>query len=87
MALKKTVTINSGLVAVDAYIRIDNIGGTKQRQTITVGIYASATCDHPPAEIRVYEFEPSVTDGALNFIRQGYDYLKNRAEYANAEDC
>ncbi|RYD07011.1 hypothetical protein N752_00080 [Desulforamulus aquiferis] len=37
-------------------------------------------------EKRFYEFTPSVDEGAGNFIKQGYLYLKCLPEYIDAND-
>lgn len=42
MALLKTITLGNGLVAPDAYIRIDSLMGCKSMLTVSVNSYLSA---------------------------------------------
>lgn len=37
--------------------------------------------------VEQYSFTPSVEDGAPNFIKQAYLYLKTLSEFEGAEDC
>lgn len=41
MAIKKTIQLNNGLTAVDAYIRVDTVSGYKGSITVSVNSYLS----------------------------------------------
>lgn len=103
MALKKTVLLPVGTnlnfkypdfnicsketeeLLNDAYIRIDEINGSKDNLSLRVGVY-----DKPDGILIIHEyfnFNPSVEENSSNFIKQGYDYLKNTEKYRGAFDC
>jgi hypothetical protein len=65
-----------------AVCKITSINGNKTNLNITV----SHVGDVAKFE-RSYSFEPSVSEGSLNFIKQGYLYLKTLPEFSGAEDC
>lgn len=69
----------------DAYYKIDNIEGGKEKLTIFVNIYIDNSKEIFLGS-KSYTFIPSVEDNALNFIKQGYEYLKTLEEYKNAID-
>ncbi|WP_094603465.1 hypothetical protein SPSIL_015230 [Sporomusa silvacetica DSM 10669] len=90
MALQKTIALSSGLTADNAYIRIDTVSGYKGQITISVNSYVSQaefTGGQGYLEQKMYLFVPSVADDALNFIKQGYVYLKTLTEFVDAVDC
>jgi hypothetical protein len=90
MALSKQIELDNGLVIPNAYFRIDNIGGDKNHIFLDVGVYVSEEMCHS-GKSRVHQisqaFVPSTGDGAQDFIRQGYFYLKTLAEFADSVDC
>lgn len=89
MALKKTIEMKNGLIVSDAYIRIDSISGFKGGLDISVNSYVSKEAFEifqGYLEQNTHHFVPSVEDGSLNFIKQGYDHLKTLPEYADAID-
>lgn len=89
MALKKTITLNSGLTVENAYIRIDTVSGYKGGLDISVNSYISQEAFNNGQEYleqKFYNFIPSVEDTAPNFIKQGYKYLKTLQEYIDAID-
>lgn len=83
MAIQKTIEHN-GVVIPYAYIKILNYGGDKTSVGITVGICGSS--ENVPFATEQYAFEPNL-NGQLNFIAQGYEFLKTLPEFADAEDC
>ena len=82
MALKKTYQ-RDGATVKDAYNKVGNISGTKNRFSFTVEVKASA--EAPAVMEEAYSMSPSMDGG--NFIKQAYDYLKTLPEYAGSEDC
>jgi len=90
MALQQNKQLQNGLIANNAYIRIDTVSGYKGEITISVNSYTSqqAFLDQVPFLVQnFYTFVPDVSDGSLNFIKQGYEYLKTIDEYVDAIDC
>ena len=99
MALTKIVTIENKFLNVDdytneltqtetienAYIVISDIRGNKENLTIAINIYTEDKTKIK--QIKRYCFTPSVGDGAVNFIAQGYEYLKTLDEFKDATDC
>lgn len=82
MALKKTYQ-RDGVTVTDAYIKVGNINGTKNRFSFTVEVKANE--EAPAVMEETYSMSPSMDGG--NFVKQAYDYLKTLPEYAGAEDC
>jgi hypothetical protein len=65
-----------------AVCRITTISGSKTKLNIKVlHIGDAATFE------RSYSFEPLVSDGSENFIKQAYLYLKTLPDFSGAEDC
>ena len=89
MALQKTITLQNGLQIQNAYIRIDAINGYKGGLDISVNSYVSQQDfidGKGYLEQKIYHFLPDVSGTALNFIKQGYEYLKTLDEYKDAID-
>lgn len=89
MAIKKTITAqnNFGEMSVlpDCYCKVTRLTGDKTAMHFNVEVYNAD-------KNRVYKtetvtFEPSVADGAKNFIAQAYDHLKTLPDYAGGTDC
>ena len=90
MALSKDVTLESGLIVENAYIRITEIAGNKHQLNIIVNSYISQQAFQDGKtflEQKLYSFTPSVEEGSPNFIKQGYEFLKTLKEYQDAVDC
>lgn len=90
MALIKNIILNNGIIVNNAYIRVDTVNGCKGGLTISVNSYISKEAfDNGQGylEQKFYYFIPSVEDGSLNFIKQGYEHLKTLPEYVDAVDC
>jgi len=76
-------TIDKTFTIQNAYYKIENLTGDKNKINITVSIYK----DNNKTVLfdrKSYSFIPNVTDIAKNFIKQGYEYLKTLDEYENA---
>lgn len=89
MALLSDFTASSGIEVPNAYIRIDSVGGTKSSCALSVSFYISKEAydsNKFPIQTEHYSFIPSVEDGAENFIKQGYEYLKTLGQFKNATD-
>ena len=90
MAIQKTIALSNSLVAENAYIRIDTVSGHKGGLDISVNYYLSQESFESGKgylEQKFYNFVPSVEDGASNFIKQGYEFVKTLEEYEGATDC
>lgn len=77
--------INKEFHIESAYIRIDSFTGNKNIIEITVGIYKDEL-NQAFIQSKMYSFTPTI-ESTVNFIKQGYEYLKTLPEYATAIDC
>ena len=88
MALQKTITLSCGLVAENAYHRIDSISGPKEAKIITVAAYASKNAHESGAAMlegsRSFEFTRDLQNDTW---AQAYTDLKTLPEFADAVDC
>lgn len=78
MALSKTINLQNGLTV------------EKDLLTINVKSYVSQQAFQEGKEYleqKFYSFIPSVEEGSVSFIEQGYEYLKTLEEYQDAIDC
>lgn len=90
MAIQKTITLQNGLVATNAYVRVDTVSGYKGGIDYSVNSYLSKEAFESGQgylEQEMLHFIPSVSDDASNFIRQAYDDLKTRDKYKDGIDC
>ena len=69
-------------VAIAAYIKVQNVSGDKNNINATVMF-----TDDNIRFSKQYDFPASVIDGAPNYIKQAYTYLKTLPEFENSEDC
>ena len=88
MALTKTLTktykgFSGSLVLPNAYFKIYEISGSKEKINFSVAI--SAQKDGEQLETGFYSFTPAL-EGS-NFIAQAYEHLKTLPEFAGATDC
>lgn len=65
-----------------AVCKITSISGNKTKLIVKVSHVGDVASFES-----LYSFEPSVADGAENFIKQAYLYLKTLPEFVGAEDC
>jgi hypothetical protein len=77
-----TIQTGIGKASFQAICKITSISGDKNRLNVTV-----LHSDDVSRYERTYGFEPSVADGAPNFIKQAYLYLKTLSEFSGSEDC
>lgn len=78
-----TITNQDATLTIDnCYITVSSISGDKE--LVKISILCRGT---DVSVIRYYQFQPSVEDGSVNFIKQAYEYLKTLPEFADATDC
>ncbi len=65
----------------DVYIKIKHIEGTKDKLEMIV----SYTKGKSQLWTKRFKFTPAL--GGINFIGQGYSYLKTLEEFSDAADC
>jgi hypothetical protein len=87
MALTQNVelTDNFGekISFANAYIRVENLTGTKLSIAAKVSTYKSKDADF--LGYQFVNFTPDMNGG--NFIAQAYEYLKALPEFTQAKDC
>ena len=66
----------------DVYIKVESVSASKNKGAAIV----SFTSDANKFD-KSYEINVSVQDGAENFIKQAYNYLKTLPEFSSAVDC
>jgi hypothetical protein len=84
MALKKTVTTQHGLVAEDAYHKVDTVTIVNKNQIDFVLKSFAAVDKSAFAEVL---YSASYNIEGENPIKQAYIQLKKQADFANAIDC
>lgn len=94
MAMSRDFSLDSGLNFRNSYIRIDTISGYKEELIISVNIYISREFFKEGKGYinqKSYMFKPSIAYGSENFIKQGYEYIKELPEFLGSmnvpEDC
>jgi hypothetical protein len=86
MALKKSFEVSPGLMAQEAYFRVNNVNIVYgEPASATVHVYASSEHTGKPVQVRCYGFAHTLEGD--NAIRQAYDHLKTLPEFAGATDC
>lgn len=89
MAVQVNVILNNGITVNNAYARINTVGGTKEYCHVSVRYYKDKQAFEDGKEMLkedIYEFIPSVEDGSLNWIKQGYEYIKTLPQFNNVID-
>lgn len=89
MGLSINADLSNGLSVNNAYHRIDAIGGSKETMLFTLNSYVSKEAYQEGKSYlaqKQYKFTPTVEDGASNFIKQAYEYLKRIPEFKGALD-
>jgi hypothetical protein len=66
----------------EVYIKVETINASKDRCVALVS-FTSADTKYDKA----FEFVPSLSDSAGNFIKQAYLHLKSLPDFAGAVDC
>ncbi|MHA7967690.1 hypothetical protein ACX93W_26610 [Paenibacillus sp. CAU 1782] len=90
MALQLAFESVHGIQLPEAYVRIDELSGGKSGISLRVRYYANIDAANAGKEWiqeSIHTFEPSIEEGASNFLEQGYDQLKTLEEFAAAIDC
>ena len=100
MALLKELKHPSGVIVDNAYWKVAAVVGGKDYLTIRLEAYLNESAAHDtfedgkliarkkdPLLIQNRAFRPSVEEGAENFIKQAYEYLKTLPEFEGATDC
>lgn len=77
-------SINNGTQRLSflAYVKVISITGDKNQINATVHFSNDAT-----QFTKQYQIPMSVENGAVNFIKQSYEYLKTLPDFENAIDC
>ena len=84
MAIKLSKTTTSGLVASDAYHRVENLSlANKAHMTFALRSYAAQ--DKPAFEESFFSCAYNIAGD--NPIKQAYAHLKTLPEFAGATDC
>ena len=78
--------IEKEITLKDTYACVGHLEGDKNKQKINLVFYKDNT-KSKVLECKKYSFAPSVENGAENFVRQAYCYLKTLPEFADAVDC
>lgn len=89
MALLKTIILDNGVTAVDAYHRIESINGNKDKIEIKLVAYLSQShflSGKSYLTGNFFSFTPSIEEGSPNFFKQGYEFVKSTSEFQGAID-
>lgn len=78
--------INQEKVYPAAYCRVASYNGVKNIARYEVEIYDNDAAENLIQRIS-FEFFPSVAEGSENLIKQAYNHLKTRPQFAGGEDC
>lgn len=84
MALKKTVITSSGLQAVDAYHRVEQLK-VVSKDAISFCVRSYASIEKP--NFNEVNYSCSYFLDGENPIKQAYEHLKTMPEFAGATDC
>lgn len=90
MGLTKSITVDTGVTLPNAYYRISTVGGDKEKQILTLCLFSSQTAyldGKDCMEQKYHDFIPSVEEGAPNFIKQGYEYVKSLPDFSDVIDA
>lgn len=80
-----TTKVEDSLTFTDAYIKINKLDGDKSNLKIIVNFYESSDCSIL-LDAQEHNFTPSVADNSVNFLKQGYEYLKTLDEFKDVVD-
>jgi hypothetical protein len=89
MAFEMNVQSDMGISFPNTYCYIHKIGGSKELLYLQVNWYVDKEArfnNLKPIESKGYSFVPEVEESSLNFIKQGYIYLKTLEEFSNTVD-
>lgn len=88
MALTIKYKSRFGIDVDTAYMRVDNLDGSKEEMRVTFGLYASAKAAQDGADAfdhYKHKFLPLLAGD--NFIAQAYSSIKAVPDFENAQDC
>lgn len=89
MGLIISLELENGISIENAYARINTVGGSKEKSTISVHFYKDKISYNEGKELLkevIFEFTPSVEDNSDNWIKQGYEYLKTSPLFVSSID-
>jgi len=86
MALKKTITILSGLVAQDAYHRVEGLQ-LEGKDIIAFRVRSYKNSDANLPSFQEAAFKCSYDLNGKNPIAQAYEYAKTQEEFLDSQDC
>jgi hypothetical protein len=89
MAFQMDIQTDMGFSFPNSYCYIHAIGGSKELLHIQVNWYVDQEArlnNLKPVTSKGFSFVPNVEDDSLNFIKQGYIYLKTLDEFSNTID-
>lgn len=85
MAIQKTVTTQHGLVANNAYHKVENVAiQNKDQMSFNVKVFVSKE-QNLPFEMLAFSCVYDIQGD--NPIRQAYKYVKTLPEFSDAVDC
>jgi hypothetical protein len=86
MALKKTTTTLSGLVAQEAYHRVEGLQ-LEGKDTIAFRVRSYKDSDASLPSFQEAAFKCSYDLNGKNPIARAYEYAKTQEEFSDAQDC
>ncbi|MEK5181727.1 hypothetical protein [Paenibacillus odorifer] len=90
MALLKEMTLESGLIIEQAYIRVQGLNGNKGVVAISLEIFLTRElCEEgkSPIAFLSFAFEPDENEDSPRWDKQAYKYLKTLPEFYGAIDA
>lgn len=87
--LLKNYELVNGLVSNDAYVKIDTVAGNKTKIDLDIKVFISEDASNnglPSIDQLFHSFIPDISDSSVNFIKQGYEYLKTLPKFSKAID-
>lgn len=79
MGLVAKIELDSGLVAENAYIRVESLNGTKTEMLVTASVFANeqaAKSGRPALQMLYEHMQPRLGDDDLSLWTQAYERLK-----------
>lgn len=80
-------TLDNGLKIVSAYVRVASFSGTKESIDFWINYYTdyeSRKSGKPYILQEMYSFVPDLKEGASNFVKQMYQYMKTLEQFKDA---
>ncbi|KNH23934.1 hypothetical protein ACS78_08255 [Priestia megaterium] len=76
--------LNVPYTVEQGYVRVESIQGTKESLVVILSYRKSS--DGFILKKKIIDFSPSLDDGAVNYHKQIYEYLKQTEEFSMAVD-